>query len=710
MEEVVKIIRVLSRQWLILLVAPLICMSIIYVLTKDHPRIYRSEAKLYLNLQENQATSLNGEGLKQYQVHTYFQNITELIKSKRTRARTRLLILEKGLEGNSLLSLGLPQNPETLDAIRIRLGELQSGDLVPRKGRGTDSLILAYFDYHKLSNARMIDMVSTYRLRDSNYLGFSLEEEIAHKAQLIAQCFIDALIAENKFLAKNQIKGHKDLLEELLRKAKLDLDAKVAKLEKYKVDNSIINLGEHTKAIVTYLVEIEAQRAKLFSTIVGSQKGKTEVLQTAETGNELSIDFSQNAQIIQLKKELKELNRQNLLASLSNNNLDAMPQIEARIEDTKLELSNKLVEMSNKLTYDPTRIQLELANRYLAYDLDEEMSKDILYVIDDEIKRVQSYAKKFAPYESTIGTYDREIFTAQNAYLTLLNKLSIAQSIEYGSGENEIEIIDPPHLPDEPLASKRVILIIAGGIAIFVLIAGLFVLLTLLDKSIATASDYERCGNFHVIGAVPSRKQYDKNDATSAIHDQQLIALSKAVRTSADNYGNVVLMVSSTSGTGKSYLAEQMRKTLSSPTYKVAIVNASPDTEYVEGQIDMREYVSDNSILRNESVMTEQLDELRKQNDLVLLLTAPSDQSADINVWLELYPHFLYLFKAGRIFSTADKRLEAMLESKKSCTAGTVLCQTSIEDMEDLVGEVPKSRSAFRVWVKKFLTRNLQTA
>ncbi|MEM8893544.1 MAG: hypothetical protein AAGC88_03135 [Bacteroidota bacterium] len=709
MEEVIKIIRVLGKHWLMLVVAPIISMSIIYMLTNGQPRKYRSEAKLYLNLQENQVTSLNGEGMKQYQVHTYFQNITELIKSKRTLARTRLLVLKRGLEGDHLLSYGLPDSTVILNRIKSRLMHLETGNLTLNNIDDTDSLILAYFDYHQLSTERLVDLVSIYRLRDSNYLKFSLEEESPQKAKKIAGCFIDALIAENKFLAKNQIKGHKDVLAELLRKAKLDLDAKVAKLEKYKVENSIINLGEHTKAIVTYLVEIEAERAKLYSTIVGSQKGKNEVLQTAENGNALTIDLSQNAEIVKLKQELKALNRKSLMASLNNQSLEAIPEIQVRIEKTKKELSDKLYQMSNKLAYDPTRIQLELANRYLAYDLDEEMSKDILSVIDDEIARVQSYAKKFAPFESTIGTYDREIYTAQNAYLTLLNKLSVAESVEYGSGENVIEVIDPPSYPEKPLASKRVILITAGGMAIFVLIAGFFVVMTLLDKSILTVSDYERQGKFNVIGAIPNLRQH-KHDATANIHDQQVVTLARAVRTSAATYGNVILMVSATEGTGKSYVAGQIFKVLNCTDYKVAVVNASPQSHYEEGQIDMRPLVEDHSILRNETTILKSIKQLQKENDLVLLLIPPSDLSADINIWLEHFPHFLYLFRAGRIFSKSDRRLEALLESKKTCIPGAVLSQMEIENMEDLVGEVSKNRSQLRIWVKRLLTRNLQAA
>lgn len=693
-----------------LAIAPIVAMSMVYELTKNHPRKYKSEAKLYLNLQENQATSLNGEGLKQYQVHTYFQNITELIKSKRTLARTKLLLLKRGLNGADFMLLGLPDDPAALDAMRERVEALAQTTLTPSGRHEVDSLILGYYDYHKLDDERMVDMVSTYRLRDSNYLGFSLEEELAIKAQVVAECFIEALIEENKYLAKNQIKGQRDLLEDLLQKAKNDLDEKVAKLEAYKVQNSIINLGEHTKAIVTYLVEIEAERAKLYSSIAGSQKGKREVLQTAASGNELSIDLSQNAEIVRLKEELKALNRESLLASLENNNLDAMPLIEARIAQTKTELSNKIEEMSNKLSYDPTRIQLELANRYLAYDLDEEMSQDVLHVIDDEIARVQSYAKKFAPFESTISTFDREISTAQNAYLSLLNKLSVTQSMEYGTGENEIEVIDPPSYPEKPLASKRLILVAAGGIAVFALIAGAFVIVTLLDKSINTVSDYEKKGSFHIVGAIPNKRQHAKHDATSTIHDQQIIALSRSVRASAANHGNVVLLVSSTGGTGKSYLAQQMKQALHSWDYKVAIINASPDSDAVDGQIDMRSYVDNHSILRNEAKMLKELEEIHRTHSLVLILTPPSDQSADINVWLEQFPHFLYLYKAGRIFSKSDERLEALLQSKKSFTAGAVLCQTEIENMEDLVGEVPKSRGLFRIWVKKFLTRNLQIA
>ncbi len=184
---------------------------------------------------------------------------------------------------------------------------------------------------------------------------------------------------------------------------------------------------------------------------------------------------------------------------------------------------------------DPTRIQLELANRYLAYDLDAETASAIIVALDEEIARAQEYSQRFAPFESMIGTMDQEISTAQNVYLQLLNKLNITKSLEYGSGENVIEVVDPPQRPAQAAAVEaNAIIVAAAGIAIFVLFAGVIVILHLLDASISSVRKFEKESAFKVVAAVPYLiPEVSSNPFTQSvalIHRQQLIHLAKAMQ------------------------------------------------------------------------------------------------------------------------------------------------------------------------------------
>lgn len=100
MEQFIIILRTLSKHKYKLVVLPLLAMGLVYYFTKGAPKKYRTEAKLFLNLQESKGLSLNGEDLKQYQVHSYFQNTIELFKSKKTVEKVQLKIVNLALQNH----------------------------------------------------------------------------------------------------------------------------------------------------------------------------------------------------------------------------------------------------------------------------------------------------------------------------------------------------------------------------------------------------------------------------------------------------------------------------------------------------------------------------------------------------------------------------------------------------------------------------------
>ncbi|MFO0505559.1 MAG: Wzz/FepE/Etk N-terminal domain-containing protein, partial [Chryseotalea sp.] len=90
MDALIDILRTLLRHQYKLIIMPLLTMMLIFYFTRNLPQHYKTEARLYLNLQESKGLSLADEDLKQYQVHSYFQNTVELLKSKRTLERVRM--------------------------------------------------------------------------------------------------------------------------------------------------------------------------------------------------------------------------------------------------------------------------------------------------------------------------------------------------------------------------------------------------------------------------------------------------------------------------------------------------------------------------------------------------------------------------------------------------------------------------------------------
>lgn len=713
METLIGILRALLRHQGKLVAVPLLTMLVIFYFTRNLPLQYRTEARLYLNLQESKGLSLVDEDLKQYQVHSYFQNTVELLKSKRTLERVRIKSVELALSDTVNF---FHQGNEALRANRQPveqcLREWKAGRQL-NPANSADRLVLAFLQAHRLSDDTMRSGLLAFRVMDSNFMKVEITAEQPEKTRVLAQLFIDALIEENRALAKNKIKGHKEIIEGLVRQAKEDLDSKIKRLEQFKSTNTIINLGEHTKAIVVYLVQLEGQRANLMARMAASTRGRQEVLATVQTGNALSLDLSSHHEILALKNELMQLNQQALRSSFRNQQISDSKTIDGNIAKAKTAIQEKLVELARKTPYDPSQFQMELASKYLAYDLEAETSTDMITIINKEIQRVNDYAKRFAPFESTIGAYEQEISTANHVYLTLLNKLSLTESMEYGSGENVIEVIDPPQQPEKPQPSKRWLLVASGGLATFVLLAACFIILHLLDATISSGEKLQANTTLPIAGVVPKLPLPGNRlweDAWRTVQTQQWMQIAQLVWSRCRGDENMLLLTSAFGEQGQATVAAQIKKYLQEASLRVVVIWANPacDTPAGESDVDLRESFGEGRLMANRTHILQQVKQQKQACDVVLVLASSMDQTAEIHFWMEQANHMMLAFRANRVFTRLDKRAEELIRKSPVSFLGTVLMEANPDAMEDDLGGLPSKKSAIRKWIKKIVTRNLR--
>jgi len=711
MDPVIAIIRLLLNHKYKLMLVPLLTMVAIFVITKNTPKKYKTDSKLYLNLQENKGLSLSDEDLKQYQIHTYFQNTIELLKSKKVIDKVRLKVIEYALADDNYFALGNDYLVKHKAEFEQRVAEWKLGKELNEQQQ-PDQAILQYLNGHGLSQASMKEMIVSFRIMDSNFMKLELTDSHPEKARLLATLFIESLIEENQALAKSKIKGHKDIIEELVRQAHADLDLKIKSLEQFKISNTIINLGEHTKAIVVYLVQLEGQRATLLSKIAAAHAGRTEVIHTVKDGNELTLDLTHHVEIVALKKELREINRLTAESAFRQQAVPEVSVIDRQIEIKKAEILNKISELARKTPYDPSQVQLDLAGRYLDYDLDAETAEDMVNVINHEIQRVMQYAKRFAPFESTIGAYEQEISTAQNVYLTLLNKLSLTQSMEFGSGENVIEIIDAPYLPIKPEPSKRAILIVAGGVSVFVLMAGVMIVLHLLNASIDSVEKFERLSTLPVLAAIPRDKIHATDtyrQTVNLIQHQQLARVAHTILSKCSAEENVLLLVSNQKEEGAHTFALALQHLFTQAEKSVAFIDADwLNDSACESFLDWRKLASPAGQISQTEDVQQKVSNLKRKHDLVVIITAPLNLTVSLDFWKFASHYVLHVFKAERVVSAVDKRIEAKLQGTDVHLLGTVIQNLPVENMEDYLGEVPLERSSLRRKMKNLIKRNFK--
>ena len=713
MDHFIDILRSLSKHRLKLIVVPALVLILIGYLTRNSPKTFKTEAKLYLNLQEGKEMSLTGEDLKQYQVQTYFTNTVELLKSRQTVERVKFEVIRKALTNEGFFAIGNESLIKHKVRVEARLDSLEKTKGTLRYDAFPDTVMLSYLRYHQLDAGKLRESILCFRIMDSNFMKFEMTESTPDKTRDLANIFIDALIEENRTLSRSKIKGHKDIIEALVRQAKADLDDRVNRLEEYKVKNAIINLGEHTKAIVVYLVQLEGQRATLDSKVASSIVGRDEVYKTITEGNPILVDISSNNEFLTLKNQLQRLNRDLLATAFKNNGVLSDEVINKSIESKNGEIRTKVLELTRKASYDPSRVQLDLVSKYLAYDLEAHTAEDMIRIVNNEISRVTEYSKRFAPFESIISSYDQDIATAQQVYLTLLNKLNLTESMEYGSGENVVEVIDRPYLPDHPEPSKRMVIIAAGTASSFVIMAVFFIIVQLLDTSVNSVEKFERVSKLPVAAGIPneslSKRDSHLNSAVELITRQQSSKLMQQIIGSNSEGLGVILIASGEKAEGKHFIARKLEGLIKAVGHTVSVIDADwMSEESIEGSVNLKQLVYEHGLVKNRLAITAAIEEQKGNNDFVMVIAAPVNLSGEAEFWLSLCHRIVYVFRANRILKKVDKRTEHLLLNTRTSYFGTVINGINVEFMEDYLGEIPKKRNVLRIFIKKLLTRNFK--
>lgn len=697
MDIVIRILRNLLKKWYYFLALSVVSAAAIFYLTRNEAKKYMSEGKVLINLQNNKGISLSDEKMKPLEVITFFNNLIELSKSMKIIEQLKFLAVRDRILDQHTFLPEIPvsdwgfTNEEFVAALNNKINDAP--------GQLKDSTIskMDYFLFENgLTASTIQNALKIYRIGGSYFMKVEVTTHNPQLSEYLANHFIHILKKEHKNSSKKSIQNHRAIIEELVKKSKAELDKKIDELESYKVKNNIINLGEHTKAIVNYIVELEKRKTHVLSSIAVHESSKNQVMEKLSGDHELMPNTDSHEEIMELKASLENLQQEHRKSHLSNE-IDGTDLLEQVMQEHQNSIKNNLLAFSNEVVYDPSQVQLNLAFRYLDHDIGVTSYKDELEVLHDEMARVDRYSSKFAPFESTIVTLDKEIETARKTYLLMLNKLNLTESLHYGSGENIIEMIDKPKVPVKPLPSKRMILVAASGLGTFILLSAGLVFGLLLDRTIQTATQFERESNLPLVAAYPKELENgaDQNfqlTVESIIRNQHAKVCHKII----DGGSKAVMITTNHVEEELPQMIGELQECFTQLGYKALVINSLVKSENGDLNIESDQLEIDSSKIYSKHLELGSIIDNDDRYDFILILVSPISKSSDVHFWRQFTRHIVHMHPAGKVYDQVDKRTEKLLLSEFNVLA-TGLYNLSSENVEDFLGEVPKRRS----WIKR---------
>ena len=682
MSLIIQIIRQLGKKWYLWVCIPFFAATLVFYLTSKGNQQYISEATVYLNLPTNKGLSITNEEYKQHEISAYIQDLIQLTNSRRSLEYIKLSIL-KGylLNENDLLKTPKTAFPWT-DSVHIiqRLDTLLARNEMLDLKNNLDATITIYLGDHGMTNESLAGLFDLYREGSSNYLRLKVTTNNPFASAYIGEKIIEAMLLLNKEINQGKLEADQKLFEMLVRQAKTELDKKVKNLEEYKIKHNVINLPEHTKAIVNQMVQLEVQKSELIEMMASKKEGISQIKSKLGIKNEIPVDLSKNARFIELQNMMREI----------DDKTDEEKIIEgltlSKIEETSTEINLLLQEYVNDVPIDIRQARQELIQQYLSFQVELEMSRQLIPLVEAEIKRIGIYANTFAPLESNIGTLEREITTAQETFLILVNKLNLAKTVVQGTGVNELVAIDTPNIPLLPVPSKRKILIVLSAVLCFIIVVVLIAALEFLDSGIWSARDFKRVFKVEPFSVLPDIKNASKLhddqlvDYLNVVHVQQIKSIAIKIHALVENNNREVALISSLKGEGKEELASKLAVELSKLGYQSNINMYSEFDELTKIETPETEHTA----------------------SITITILPPFAVYTTWQKWLKSDMTFVWMFHAGRTPLASD--LKVLDQITTSYNTLPVLMNVQADYLEDSGTSVIRKRSFIRIWIKRILT------
>lgn len=317
----------------------------------------------------------------------------------------------------------------------------------------------------------------------------------------------------------------KDFIDGKVQQAKDELD-EVDKRRYEFMTTNLGNLPSEGTTLLTQLNGLREQQKALMAEIGRLQDRRSAAvnnLAMIKQNTEISIDdvskdltdpkttlaYSQlvtrkaqlEGELTRMKQELRE-KHPDVIAKQKE-----IDQVKEQMDQMVDEWKEKIKEKRDRLKQRPDMTASSIQNEITFTE--NEIKRQQGYLADNEkqIGAINDRIGKVPGAEVQLAAIDRDYNTKKTAYDQLLaqqQKISLGASAATSQQGEGITVVDPPYLPSQPVAPKRLVLVLVGlglGLAVGLLLTGILEIPRLL--TIQTADDARHYTGLPVLLAVP---------------------------------------------------------------------------------------------------------------------------------------------------------------------------------------------------------------
>ena len=691
------IVRFLYKIRWYLVILPVIALVIAWFLTRNMERVYDANTTIYTGMITGYTIEGYGAGGGSGQAN--ITNLMLIIQTDNTihevalRLFARCMLYGNPNKDNNYisaehfrqLSAGVPADVRAL----IQNNEDDSyGRLKAYEKPSQDNYLYNLLNNHPyFSINSILSRLKVVRLQSSDII------DIAYSANDPGICYNTLDILNKVFAHQYQQLRYGETLnvikffEREVAKLSKVLNAAEQDLIRYNVKHRLINYGEQTKQLT--VMEMNQQMTE---NDLRKNQAVTDALinyYQRQLGNRQKV-IESNQHFTALVRDISRL--QSRIANLKlmnseNGGNNAEAQLELAKAERELAAATEEVKQYTATieadTYNTeTGVKAsDLIGRWLDQVILREKTKAEISVWEYMRARIDDQYKFYSPLGATIDRKARHIGFIEGNYMEMLKALNAARLRQRNlqMSTATLKQLNPPVFPLNAQPTNRMMILLGAFALTFFFTALYFFIIEMLDRTLRDRMRSERITKVPVLGCYPRESTMRYRRFNKTISDMALRQLSKALLPNfKQGQQNVLNLLSTDAGNGKSHLAEEL------------------ENYWLSLGLQVRRLTYDEDFLADDSryIMAKDIKELCPDilpNEIAIVEYPNLDENTISTSLLNMGTINLMVTRANRTWKDVDqkalKELESRLENKDSLFM--YLTEAQRYAVEEFVGQLP---------------------
>lgn len=491
--------KVLWRKLWILVSVPLIAAFAAFIFTMDTPETYVSKAQIATGFTMNDQVQLTEEKFNSRDADIKFSNLMSAMNSGLSVNLTSYRLLLHDLNPENI-PLHRP-DPETFSPTPEEVKKVR--EIVANKLEtfspltSTDpefELVNSFLNAYRYNYNDIKDNLSIDRIPNTDYIDVFFSADKPGLAALTANAFCEEFMRYNESLKIERTSESVEFLQDLTVRKKAELD-KVLNVQKmFKSDNNVFNLEGESGMKMGQLSVLQGQASTTRSNI---NRLELQIRKLNEDIARLSAPTTSNSnqRILELRTQINEMNARYITGGSNNQRL--LDSLNFLREELRVQQDNSYRQGAS---VSPGYTVADLQNQLREREIELEVQRDDLALMEQEIRRINYSFSGYASKEAELAAIQKEVDLATEAYNSALSKYNEAKNRQLSANNLRMVLMATPPVHPEPGIRYIIIALAAFTSLIFCLMV--IVGLELMDGAVRTPEKFKRMTNLPMAGVV----------------------------------------------------------------------------------------------------------------------------------------------------------------------------------------------------------------